>query len=123
MSKPARSGRRRENQVPSPEAEVQKFKFRLYIAGASRNSQLARGNLDAICSSLPSGSWDLEVVDVLANPRGAMSANILVTPTLDFTCGGATRRVVGTFPDGMLLRRVLGLPLDSQQSGKPSSRD
>ena len=57
--------------------------LRLYVAGKSPNSVRALTNLHTICEEyLDAGSWQLEVVDILADPMRAVEDKILVTPTL-----------------------------------------
>ena len=53
----------RRRQVP--------FEFRLYVAGVTRNSELARANLAILCATLTPGQYAVEVVDVLEEPDRA----------------------------------------------------
>jgi circadian clock protein KaiB len=57
--------------------------LRLYVAGRSPNSVRALANLRAMCGEwLADDDWQLEVVDVFADPMRAVEDKILVTPTL-----------------------------------------
>ena len=59
------------------------LKLRLYVAGQSPNSVRALTNLHAMCDEwLADDDWQLEVVDVFADPMRAVEDKILVTPTL-----------------------------------------
>lgn len=59
------------------------LKLRLYVAGKSPNSVRALDNLHAMCGErLAEHDWQLEVVDVFADPMRAVADKILVTPTL-----------------------------------------
>jgi circadian clock protein KaiB len=59
------------------------LELRLYVAGKSPNSVRAITNLQAICRDfLADGCWQLEVVDIFAEPARAVADHILVTPTL-----------------------------------------
>lgn len=56
--------------------------LRLYVAGGAPNSVRALANLAIIGRDCLSGRYDLEVVDVLREPRRALDEGILLTPTL-----------------------------------------
>ena len=59
------------------------LRLRLYVAGKSPNSVRALANLRVICEgSLECGCWELEIVDVFADPMRAVEDKVLVTPTL-----------------------------------------
>jgi circadian clock protein KaiB len=58
-----------------------KAKVELYVAGRAVNSQTARRNLEA-AQALVDGGIEVEIVDVLADPKRALAAGILLTPTL-----------------------------------------
>ena len=59
------------------------LKLRLYVAGKSANSARALDNLRAMCGErLAEDDWQLEVVDVFADPMRAVEDKVLVTPTL-----------------------------------------
>jgi circadian clock protein KaiB len=86
---------------------MKKYLFRLYVAGKSANSLLAVTNLEQFCSDLPAGSFEIEVLDVLAKPKLALSAGILVTPTLELASPGQPQRIIGTLKDAGMLRAIL----------------
>lgn len=57
--------------------------LRLYVADNLPNSDRALANLREICQEfLGNGEWQLEVVDVFAEPMRALEDQVLVTPTL-----------------------------------------
>ena len=75
------SDKRPSSQDGSPLPEA--LKLRLYVAGRSPNSVRALTNLRAMCGEwLADDDWQLEVVDVFADPMRAVEDKILVTPTL-----------------------------------------
>jgi circadian clock protein KaiB len=80
----------------------------LYVAGGAPNSELARGRLVEMLASLPPGSSDLEIVDILENPARAESDRVWLTPTLVKISPSPQQRVVGSLTDSALLRRILG---------------
>lgn len=72
-----------EQQGQNGPREGEILRLRLYVAGKSPNSVRALANLRAICEgSLQDGCWELEVVDVFADPMRAVEDRVLVTPTL-----------------------------------------
>jgi circadian clock protein KaiB len=72
---------KRPVQDDSPPPDV--LQLRLYVAGRSPNSVRALANLRAMCGEwLADDDWQLEVVDVFADPMRAVEDKILVTPTL-----------------------------------------
>lgn len=82
---------------------------RLYVAGDSSNSQLARNNLQSALAHLPRGDVRLEVVDVLREPERALEDGVLVTPTLIRQSPLPERRVVGNLRDRSALMTGLGI--------------
>lgn len=84
------------------------FKFRLYVAGDSPNSQLALANLHAFCRELVPESHEIDVVDVLQEPRRALADNILLTPVLVKLAPAPVRRIVGNLSRREVLLTTLG---------------
>ena len=82
--------------------------LRLYVAGSSPNSLEARANLKVIEGRL-GARFELELVDVLANPGRALSDGILVTPTLVRVSPWPSIRILGNLRDIELVLRTLGL--------------
>jgi circadian clock protein KaiB len=77
----------------------EKIKLRLYVAGDAPNSMRARANLAALCSDhLPPGH-EVEIVDVLREPRRALADGVLLTPMLVRVAPAPTRRIVGTLTE------------------------
>ena len=58
------------------------FKFRLYIAGGTENSGQALANLTALCDTHLQDRHEIEVVDVLRDPRRALADSVFMTPAL-----------------------------------------
>ncbi|MDO9694764.1 MAG: circadian clock KaiB family protein [Candidatus Latescibacteria bacterium] len=59
------------------------YKFTLFVAGKSPNSQLAQDNLNHICSEyLRVWNCKVTIVDVQKDFQKALDYDILVTPTL-----------------------------------------
>lgn len=72
------------------------FKFRLYVAGDAQNSVQAIANLTAICRTYEPDRYEIEIVDVLREPKRALLDKVFMTPTLVKLAPLPVRRIVGT---------------------------
>ena len=73
----------------------QTWKLRLYVAGQTPRSVAAIGNLERICHEHLEGRYDLEVIDLLKNPRLARDHQILAVPTLVRQIPDPARKIIG----------------------------
>lgn len=87
----------------------EKFSFRLYIAGDAQNSLQALANLTALCRDYLADRYEIEVVDVLREPKRALANGIFMTPTLVRLAPHPMRRIVGTLSKTATVLQVLGL--------------
>jgi circadian clock protein KaiB len=85
------------------------FKFRLYIAGDTRNSAQAVANLAALCRAHLPDRHEIEVVDVFREPKRALADGIFMTPTLVKLAPSPIRRIVGTLSQTEPVLQALGL--------------
>jgi len=85
------------------------FKFCLYVAGNAQNSSLAISNLNALCREHLPNRHQIEVVDVLREPKRALSESIFMTPTLLKHAPGPACRIVGTLSNPNVVLQTLGL--------------
>lgn len=85
--------------------------LRLYIAGAAPHSTQALENIRALCSEHVDDDYDLEIVDVLRDPRRALNDGILVTPTLVKVAPEPVGTLVGDLSATTVVLRTLGLPM------------
>lgn len=85
------------------------FKFRLYVAGDADNSAQAIANLASLCRSFLPGRHEVDVVDVLREPKTALADGVLMTPTLLKLAPSPVRRIVGTLSQKEPLLHALGL--------------
>ena len=53
--------------------------------------------------------WQIEIVDVVANPEQAERAGILATPTLSFEHPERPRRIIGDISDSKRVLEFLGI--------------
>jgi circadian clock protein KaiB len=73
----------------------------LFLAPDTARSQLAAQNVSAAFRAFEDDAFELETVDVFADPARALRERVLVTPTLLATACG--RRIVGDLSDPALL--------------------
>jgi circadian clock protein KaiB len=83
--------------------------LRLYIVGGAPNSVQAIANLEAICQEYLKDGYKLEVVDILEQPRRALTEGVLVTPSLAKLSPRPAANVVGNLSDKNKVVLALGL--------------
>lgn len=69
--------------------------LRLYVAGQSPRSLRAFENLKALCETHLAGRYDIEIVDLLENPRLARGDQIVAVPTLVRKLPEPVRKIIG----------------------------
>jgi circadian clock protein KaiB len=90
MSKPATIPSRRLAAVKSTE-----FQLKLYVAGQTAKSAAALDNLRRLCETHLQGRYEIEVIDLLVNPRLAAGDQILAVPTLVRKFPEPIRKIIG----------------------------
>lgn len=98
------------------------FTFRLYVAGDERNSLEAIFNLIRLCEEHLPGRHEIEVVDVLLEPKRALAEAIFLTPTLVSVVPYPGRRIVGTLSNTEPILQILGLG-SAQRRNFPGLKD
>jgi circadian clock protein KaiB len=73
--------------------------LRLYIAGSSERSTRAIENAKQICDEYLSGSYELDVIDIIKQPTLAKDDQILAVPTLIKKLPLPLRRFIGDLSD------------------------
>ena len=81
----------------APETEF--CHLRLYVAGHSPKSLKALGNLKRICEEHLHDRYEIEVVDLVANPRLAAGDEIIAVPTLVRLLPEPMRKIIGDLSD------------------------
>jgi circadian clock protein KaiB len=89
--------------------ETERYRLRLYVAGATPGSANAVQAIEDICHERLEGHYDLEVVDIYQLPEQARQDDIIATPTLVKTEPGPAMRVVGDLADHERVLVVLSL--------------
>jgi circadian clock protein KaiB len=87
----------------------QKWIFRLYVAGETRNSRMAVANLAEIRQAYRLDHYELEIIDILKDPLVAIRDGILVTPTLVRLCPEPVCKIVGNLSERSIVLQALGL--------------
>ena len=85
------------------------YRFRLYVAGQTRNSDQALFNLKALCGAYLANAHEIEVVDIARHPDRALDDGIFMTPTLVKLSPAPSRRIVGTLSETDPVLQALGL--------------
>ena len=80
-------------------AKAPALRLRLYIAGSAPNSLRAIANCRAICDEHFASGHELEIVDLLEQPKRAVADGIIVTPTLLKLLPLPVQRVIGSLSD------------------------
>lgn len=95
----------------TPEAPEQ-WHLRLYVAGQTARSLAAMRNLKKLCEEHLPGRYQIEVIDLIANPRLAKDHQIIAIPTLVRQLPDPVRKIIGDLSDtertlvGLDVRRV-----------------
>lgn len=69
--------------------------LRLYVAGRSPKCAAALANLRRLCANELRGRFDVEVIDLLDNPRLASGDQIMAVPTLVRRLPPPVKRIIG----------------------------
>lgn len=75
------------------------WNLRLYVAGATPRAIAALENLKLICEEHLAGRYDIEVIDLLKDPRLARGHQILAVPTLVRELPEPVRKIIGDLSD------------------------
>lgn len=95
-----------DGKCPTPE-EGEKWLLRLYVAGHTPRCVTALGNLKRFCDEHLAGCYELEVVDLLENPRRARDDQIIAIPTLVRRLPKPLRKLIGNLSDTERMRAAL----------------
>ena len=71
------------------------WKLRLYVAGMTPRAVAAFDNLKKLCEAHLAGSYEIEVVDLLANPKLAEGDQIVAVPTLVRKLPPPMKKIIG----------------------------
>ena len=86
--------------------------LRLYTAGQTPKSLAAFDNLKRLCEKHLPGRYEIEVIDLMKNPRLAKDHEIVAIPTLVRRLPDPVRKIIGDLSDTE--RTLVGLQLQSK---------
>ncbi|HEX2200024.1 MAG TPA: circadian clock KaiB family protein [Burkholderiales bacterium] len=90
-------------------AAEEKWELRLYTAGQTPKSLAAIKNLKKVCEEHLAGRYEIEIIDLLKNPRLAKDDQIVAIPTLVRKLPDPVRKIIGDLSDTE--RALVGLQL------------
>jgi circadian clock protein KaiB len=106
------------NRQPHPNSqgvqteEPKQWQLRLYVAGQTPKSVTAFANLKRLCEEHLAGEFEIEVIDLIENPRLAKDDQIVAIPTLVRRLPQPIRKIIGDLSDTE--RTLVGLQLRSR---------
>ncbi len=88
------------------------WRLRLYVAGQTPRALAAFANLNRICEKHLAGRYEIEVVDLLKNPKLAAGDQILALPTLVRRLPPPMKKIIGDLSNEV--RVLVGLDLQKK---------
>lgn len=82
-------------QDPAGDPDPGHYHLRLYVAGQTTKSLAAMTNLKRVCEEHLVGRYEIEVIDLLVNPKLAAGDQILAIPTLVRKLPAPLKRIIG----------------------------
>jgi circadian clock protein KaiB len=79
----------------SEDGERGYYRLRLYVAGQTSKSTVALKNLRRVCEAHLAGRYEIDVIDLLQNPKLAVQDQILAIPTLVRQLPEPLKRIIG----------------------------
>src|ERR1700722_3339796 len=95
-------------------AEPKQWQLRLYVARQTPKSVTAFANLKRLCEEHLAGEFEIEVIDLIENPRLAKDDQIVAIPTLVRKLPEPIRKIIGDLSDTQ--RTLVGLQLRSSMN-------
>jgi circadian clock protein KaiB len=74
---------------------LDRWNLRLYVAGHSSRTIAALANLRKICEEYMSNRYEIEVIDLLENPKLAAGDQIIAIPTLVRKLPKPLKKIIG----------------------------
>jgi circadian clock protein KaiB len=103
------------DQMPGCAPDPGHYHLRLYVAGQTTKSLAAMANLKRVCEEHLAGRYDIEVIDLLQNPRLAAGDQILAIPTLVRHLPAPLKRIIGDLSNTEKV--LVGLDIRAKVSG------
>ena len=96
------------------------WELRLYVNDQTENSQRALHNLEKLCEEHLKGRYNIEVIDLLKDPRLARGDQILAVPTLVKKLPLPIRKLIGDLSNTERVLVKLGLDSKNDDFAKES---
>lgn len=103
---------KKDEREPQPENKPAEWLLRLYVAGQTPKSIAAFANLKRICETHLKGMYEIEVVDLLVNPKLAQGDQIIAVPTLVRQLPPPVKKIIGDLAEEE--RVLVGLDVRAQ---------
>jgi circadian clock protein KaiB len=87
-----------KRRTPAP-ARTERWELRLYVVGQTPRSITAFANLQRLCEEHLAGRYQIEVIDLLQNPKLAADDQILAVPTLVRKLPTPVKKIIGDLSD------------------------
>ena len=87
----------------------ERWNLRLYVAGQTPRTVAALANLKRLCEKHLPERYDIEVIDLLRNPKLAAGDQIFAIPTLVRKLPPPMKKIIGDLSDEELV--IVGLDL------------
>ncbi len=100
------------SQVDLKPDEGDKWCLRLYVAGRTPKCITALENLKRFCEQYMTGRYEIEVIDLLENPRLAKDHQIIAIPTLVRRLPEPLKKIIGDLSNTE--RMLVGFDLKSK---------
>src|ERR1700694_5181135 len=97
------------DEQPRPPEEKGPFVFRLYVVNEGPSSARAIANLSAICKNHLPDNHQIEIVDLLQDPRRVLSDGIQATPTLIKLSPAPVQKIIGDLDEEAKVLLAFGL--------------
>ena len=108
---PAENSQTLQTQGKKPE-----WLLKLYVAGQTPKSVAAFANLKRICETHLQGQYQIEIVDLLVNPKLAKGDQIIAVPALVRELPPPVKKIIGDLAQEE--RVLVGLDVRSAQSAR-----
>lgn len=95
MKNPAPAKKTPARKRTNHKSKAERYLLRLYVAGQTPRCVRALTNLKQICDEHLAGQYEIELVDLLENPRLAAGDQILAIPTLVRRLPPPVRKIIG----------------------------
>lgn len=105
--------------METEERNACEYVLRLFVAGDGALSHRAVSQVRDVWEALPAGRCELQIVDVLREPKAAQEARIFAVPTLIGMRGASSVRLVGDFVERRAVMLALGLGKEVGELGAP----